>query len=113
MTSRPPTPSLQFRLRAAHLRVRRALIVRHALRAAAAAVVLPAFCVPAGLALPRDPATAGVRLALFLAGSLAALVLSTWALWRETPAWDRWLEALETRFASLRSWLRNSLDLER
>ena len=52
MTTRPPA-SLQSRLRAAHARVRRALIARHALRATAAAVVLLAFCVTAGLALPR------------------------------------------------------------
>jgi len=95
------------------MRVRGALILRHALRATAASLVLLACGVTAGLALPRDPATAGARLALFLLGSLAALAAATWGLWRETPGFDHWLEGLEARFAGLRSWLRNSLDLER
>src|SRR6266511_4241332 len=98
MTSRPPPPSLRTRLRAAHARVRRALIARHALRATAASLVLLAFCLTAGLALPRDPFTAGARLALFALGSIGAIALATAALWRQTPRWDSWLESLEQRF---------------
>ena len=113
MTSRPPPPSLLSRLRVAHARVRRALIARHALRATAAALVLLSCCVAAGLALPRDPLTAGLRLALFGFGTVAALAVATGALWRETPRWEPWLEALEQRFQSLRSWLRNAIDIER
>ena len=113
MTSRPPSPSLRTRLRTVHARVRRALIARHALRATAASLVLLAFCLTAGLALPRDPVTAVARLALFALGSIAAIALATVALWRETPRWDSWLESLEQRFGGLRSWLRNALDLER
>ena len=112
MTTRPPA-SLQSRLRAAHARVRRALIARHALRATAAAVVLLTFCVTAGLALPRDPVTAGLRLGLFALGSLAALAFATLALRRETPRWEAWLESLERRFTEIRSWVRNAIDLEK
>src|SRR6266508_1448368 len=112
MTTRPPA-SLQSRLRAAHARVRRALIARHALRATAAAVVLLTFCVTAGLALPRDPVTAGLRLGLFALGSLAALAYATLALRRETPRWETWLESLERRFTDIRSWVRNAIDLEK
>jgi hypothetical protein len=112
MTPRP-TPQLQPLLLAAHARVRRALIGRHALRATAASLVVLAACVTAGLALPRDPGTAGARLFVFLLGSAVALVAATFALWRETPRWDAWLESLETRFPGLRSLLRNAIDLER
>jgi len=112
MTSRPSTP-LEPRLAAAHARVRRALIGRHALRATAASLVLLVACVTAGLALPRDPATASVRLAVFLLGSLVTLVAASLALWRETPRWDAWLESLEQRFPGLKSLLRNAIDLER
>ena len=112
MTSRPPISPLEPRLLGAYARVRRALIGRHALRATAASLVLLVACVTAGLALPRDPATAGVRLAVFALGSLAALVAASIALWRDTPRWDTWLESLELRFPGLRSLLRNAIDLE-
>src|ERR1051325_2100786 len=112
MTTRPPATPLRSSLRAVHARIRRALVLRHALRASAAASVLLAFAVTAGLALPRTQATAGVRLALFAAGALLSLVLAALAMRRDTPRWDGWLESLEGRFAGLRSWLRNALDLE-
>jgi hypothetical protein len=113
MTSRPPIPPLEPRLQAAHARVRRALIGRHALRATAASLVLLVACVTAGLALPRDPFTAGARLLVFTLGSLAALVAASFAMWRETPRWDAWLESLELRFPGVKSLLRNAIDLER
>jgi len=112
MTPRPPAPSLDHQLRHLYLRVRRALVLRHALRASTAAIVLLAGAVTLGLALPRTPATAWARLALFLVGGLAALVLAVLATWRETPHWNAWLESLEARFDGLRSWLRNALDME-
>src|SRR6516225_3642394 len=111
MTSRPPTP-LEPQLQAAHARVRRALIARHVLRATAASLVLLVACVTAGLALPRDPFTAGARLALFALGSVVALAAASFALWQDTPRWDAWLESLEQRFPGLRSLLRNAIDLE-
>jgi len=113
MTSRPPSPALHPRLVDAYARVRRALIGRHVLRATAASLVLLAFCVTAGLALPRDPVTSGMRLLLFGLGTLVALLLASFALWRDTPRWDAWLESLEGRFPELRSFLRNAIDLER
>ena len=112
MTSRPPTPPIEPRLLAAHARVRRALIARHLLRATAASLVLLVACVTAGLALPRDPFTAGARLALFALGSVVALAAASFALWQDTPRWDAWLESLEQRFPGLRSLLRNAIDLE-
>jgi len=110
--SRPTRSPLRTRLRAWHRRVRRALIVRHALRASAAAVVLLAAGVTAGLVMPRTPATAWARLAFVAVGSLSALALAVAALRRESPRWDAWLETVEARFGSLRSWLRNALEFE-
>ena len=112
MTPRTPATPLRDRLRTLHLRVRRALVLRHALRAAAAAVVLLAFGVTAGLVLPRTPLTASLRLALFAVGAAGAMVFAVRGVLREIPRWDVWLESLEERFAPLRSWLRNALDLE-
>src|SRR5256885_14794150 len=83
MTSFPPATPLRTRLRAVYDRLRRPLAVRHALRASAAACVLLAFAVTAGLALPRTPGTAWARLALFAAGGLASLVLAARATARE------------------------------
>src|SRR5688572_13419626 len=112
MTSRPPSSPLHQRLRTVYARVRRALALRHALRAAAAACVLLAFAVTAGLALPRTPAFASARLVLVLLGSVLAIGFAVGGARREAQPWDTWLESLEARFAGLRSWLRNALDLE-
>ncbi len=87
-------------------------MLRHALRASAAAAVLLAFGVTAGLALPRTPGMAWARLALFALGSGLALAIAVRGARHESPRWDAWLESLEARFAGLRSWLRNALDLE-
>ena len=112
MTPRPPATPLRSRLRAIHARVRRALIARHVLRASAASIVLLAFAVTAGLALPRMPLTAWLRLGLFVAGAAGAVLWAARTAARETPRWDTWLESLEARFGELRSFLRNALDLE-
>jgi hypothetical protein len=95
-----------------HRALRRALIARHALRAAAAIAVAIGAAVLLGLALPVSPASAALRLALVALAGLAALA---WAVRRtalETPAFDRFLERAEGRFPGLRSWLRNALDVE-
>ncbi len=112
MPSRPSSSPLHARLRTVHDRVRGALVLRHALRASAAAAVLLAFGVTAGLALPRTPGMAWARLAMFAVGSALALAVAVRGARRESPRWDAWLESLEARFAGLRSWLRNALDLE-
>lgn len=113
MTARPPHGPLGTRLRAVHARVRRAIALRHALRATAAAIVLLVAAVTLALALPRTPLTAGLRLALFAIGALTAVAVAVRGAARETPRYDGWLESLEERFTDLRSWLRAALDLER
>ena len=112
MTTRPTDSPLHTRLMAVYGRVRRALVMRHALRASAAAVVLLAAAVTLGLTLPRTPGTAWARLLGFALGSVAALAIAVRAAWRDSPRWDAWLESLEQRFADLRSWLRNALEFE-
>lgn len=111
MTPRPSAP-LRARLLATYTRIRRARVTRQALRAGAAAIVLLVAAVTSGLALPRTPLTASLRLALFVVGGLVALGLALRTLQRESSSWDAWLESLEARFPELRSWLRNALDLE-
>lgn len=111
MTSRPSAP-LRARLLQTHARIRRARVTRQALRATTAAIVLLVVMVTCGLALPRNPLTASVRLTLFALGTLVALGLALRTLRRESSSWDSWLESLENRFPTLRSWLRNALDLE-
>ena len=112
MTTRPTDLPLQSRLRAVYARVRRALVLRHALRASAAAIVLLAAAVTAGLVLPRTTGSAWVRLLLFALGSVAALAVAVLAAWRDSPRWEAWLESIERRFEGLRSWLRNALEFE-
>jgi len=92
--------------------VRRALIARHALRALAAAALLLALAVLAGVARGGGTTLATARLSVFALGVLVAIVMAVRALHRELPAFDAWLEGIERRFPELRSWLRNSLDLE-
>lgn len=113
MDERTTNPLLRDRLRSVHARVRRALALRHALRAAAAVALLVSAAVSAGLALPVAPGTAGARLMLVVAGGAVALTLALRAFLAERPRWHAWLESIEQRFPELRSWLRNALDLER
>src|SRR5439155_23841518 len=90
----------------------RALIVRHALRAAGFIAIALAVAVVAGLVLPVRPGTAWLRLTLLLAATLGALVAAVRAFHAARPGWDRWLERVEQAFPEIRSWLRNALDLE-
>ncbi len=91
--------------------VRRALVVRQALRAAAPATLGVAAAVAIGLLLPVEPATAWVRAAAALAVALAGLARSLVELRAAMPGFERYLEQVEGRFPAVRSWLRNALDL--
>ena len=106
------TTTLRDQLQRLHGAVRRALLLRHALRAAALCALLTAAALAAGTFLPTSPATAWTRLTLLLAGALATLLFAVRGFGREMPLWDAWLEQTERRFPELRSWLRNALDLE-
>lgn len=112
MTERAPSSSLRSLLRRKHDAVRRALVARHALRAAAACAALLAVAFSIGVAAPGGPGASWTRLALLAAASLAALALGVRAFLAAAPRFDAWLEDTEGRFPELRSWLRNALDLE-
>jgi hypothetical protein len=112
MTPPTPLPDLRRQLSAAHGRVRRALITRHALRAASIAAVGLSVAVAAGLILPVRPVTAWLRLLGAGAIGIAGLAGALAAFRRQRPRFDTWVERIEQRFPEVRSWLRNALDLE-
>jgi hypothetical protein len=111
MTTRAPD-SLHRILEHEHAALRRALVVRHALRAACAGALAISVAVLAGLPVPGGPGLAATRLTLAGLALLAILALAVVAFRRARPRFDTWLEASERRFPELRSWLRNALDLE-
>jgi hypothetical protein len=106
-------PPLQTRLTRAHDAVRRALMLRHALRGAAALCALVALLVLAAVPLELGPRAAWVRSALGAALALAVVARALASVRAALPRFDAWLEGLEARFPDTRSWLRNALDLER
>jgi len=108
-----PEPALRRHLARHYGALRRALIARHALRAAAATTALLALALAAGMILPLAPVTAGVRAAAVAVGALAALALAVGRLRRALPAFEAYLERIEGSFPAVRSWLRNALDLAR
>jgi len=107
-----PEHPLRQILRRHYDRLRRALIARHAVRAAALSTALLMLAVAVGLVLPVVPATAWARALAAAAGAVAAIALALLALKRERPGFDRYLERVEEHFPAVRSWLRNALDLE-
>ncbi len=112
MTHRVPETSLHRRLVRHHRACRDALVLRHALRAAAAICAVVAAAVAVGVGLTLGPGAAWTRLVLVVAAGLLALGFAVVAFLREAPGFDAWLEGAERRFPDLRSWLRNALDLE-
>src|SRR5258708_16825082 len=98
MTPRGPEISPLPSLRRAFGRTRRALVLRHALRATAAIALLLAAAVTSGLALPATPGAATARLAVFALGAVAVLRLSARPVAAESPRCNACLEAVEARF---------------
>lgn len=114
MTSRMPTRQpLRSQLSRHYGAVRRALIVRHALRAAAGAIAVIVLAVALGMLLPLGPGTATLRLVLVLGAALAFAAFAVIGFRRSAPAFDAYLERIEQGFPEIRSWLRNALDFER
>jgi hypothetical protein len=93
--------------------VRRALLLRFALRAAAASIAFVTVAVVLGMLLPVSPPTAWARLALILLATGVAAWLAAGAFGRRAPGYDGYLEQIEDKFPNVRSWLRNALDFER
>jgi len=91
----------------------RALVLRHALRAAAAAALALALVVALGLTLPAGSGYAWARLVALLALASLALLRAARDTWRASLTFERWLERVEERFPEVHSWLRNAIDFER
>lgn len=114
MTSREPSHRpLHDRLARHHREVQRAVLTRHALRAAAFAILFMTLAVAAGMWMPVGPGTAWARLVVVIAATVLAVVQAVRAFRAGTPAYDAFLESVEQRFPQIRSWLRNALDFER
>ena len=113
MTSRVPAPPLGKVLARQYAALRRAAVLRQALRAAAVIAVLIALAVAFGVAWPQGLAAAWVRASLIALGALAAIALAVLRARALVPAFDAFLEKLERVIPDLRSLLRNALDLER
>jgi hypothetical protein len=110
MNSRVPIGSIRTALARHHERLRRALALRTALRAAAFAAVPVALAALVGIAFTWGVAASWVRFALvgiFLIACVAWAVLRFLA---RAPRFDAYLEHVESRFPEIRSWLRNAVD---
>ena len=112
MIARASAPMLGRPLSAQYAALRRAGMLRYALRAAAAIALALAVAVAIGAVWPPDVAGAWVRLGVLGAAALAALAVALARLRREIPGYAAFLETVETRFPELRSLLRNALELE-
>jgi len=112
MTERVPETTLHRLLSRHHAAVRRALMLRHVLRGAAAICATLTLALAVGVAITFGPAGAWTRLLLALAVALFALAAAVLAFHREAPPFEAWLEGVESHFPALRSWLRNALELE-
>ncbi|HKQ59455.1 MAG TPA: hypothetical protein VJY35_16445, partial [Candidatus Eisenbacteria bacterium] len=112
MKPREPETPLQHVLSRHHRAVRRVLVMRHALRGAAIVCAVVTFAVLVGVAFQAGPGFAWTRLVLTAACGLVAIAAAVLGFRRAAPAFDAWLEHIESRFPELRSWLRNALDLE-
>jgi hypothetical protein len=114
MTPGMPTRQPLHQVLARHYdAVRRSLLAHHTLRAAAAAMTAIVLAVLAGMWLPLLPATAMLRLAAVVVSAAVCIAIAAVAFRRALPAFDGYLEQIETRFPEIRSWLRNALDFER
>ncbi len=103
---------LQLRLARSHRAARTALALHHALRAAAALCALVALVVLAGVPLDFGAGFAWTRAALAAFAGLVVLARTLASAHAATPRFEAWVEHVEQRFPTVRSWLRNALDLE-
>jgi len=113
MTERAPDPTLAHPLQRQHRAHTRSLLVRHALRAAAAAAAVIAASVLIGTAFLPGVGGAWTRLLLVLAACLALALAAASRFARARFGLEAYLEHVEERFPAVRSWLRNAIDLRR
>ncbi len=113
MTSRATAPPLGTVLKGQYDALRRAAVLRHALRASAAIAILITLAVALGLAWRMGPSGAWTRLGLLALAALALLALACARVRAAVPTFASFLDGIESRFPDLRSLIRNAFDLER
>ena len=107
-----PDHSLRRPLETLHRAQERARLLRHVLRAGAAAAVAIVLALVLGVLFAPGVAGAWARLAALTLAMLVILALALRVTRRESSGLDAWLERAEAHFPALRSWLRNALELE-
>jgi hypothetical protein len=112
MTARAPAPSLRHLLRGEYFALRRAAILRHALRGAAWIALWIALAVTLGAIGGITTTGAWLRLIALIGLSLVTLFVAARRAIALIPSFDGFLEAVETRVPGLRSLVRNAVDLE-
>ena len=85
---------------------------RHVLGAFAAIALVIAGAVLLGVLVPPGPATAWLRATLTLLAALALVLLAARRQIARVPRFSVYLEGIESRHPTVRSWLRNALELE-
>ena len=113
MTTRVPDPILERLVSRHYAALRRALTLRHGLRAAGSVAVVVTLALVLGVAWPTGEPLAWTRQLAVAGAAVAALVLAVAGLLRARPTFEAYLERIEERFPAVRSWLRNALDFER
>ena len=113
MSPHAPTGTLDRLIRRHHAALRRALVLRHALRAAGRIAVVVALAVALGLPGRDSVGLAWLRLGAVAAAALAALAAAVAGFRRACPSRDAYLQRIEEHFPVARSWLRNALDFAR
>jgi hypothetical protein len=112
MTARAPASSLRHLLRAEFSALRRAAILRHALRGAAWIALWIAAVVALGAIGNVTTNGAWLRLIAVMGLSLVTLYVASRRAIALIPSFDGFLEMVETRVPGLRSLVRNAVDLE-
>ena len=107
-----PDRSLRHILADRHQALRRAVLARHILRAAAACALLIVLAVLIGAVAAPGVGGAWLRLLALAAAAGAVLTWAARAALRHLPTFVHYLERIEEHFPDVRSWLRNALDLE-
>src|SRR5258705_1025044 len=107
-----PTP-LRRRLEHLHRAHGRALVARHSVRAMARIAAAIAVAGAMGVLIPSAERGAWIRLSLLALIAAGLLLATLFSFGRARRTLDAWLEEAENAFPSIRSWLRNALELER
>ncbi|HVP14282.1 MAG TPA: hypothetical protein VMS88_01985 [Terriglobales bacterium] len=113
MTSRATDAPLRRQVARHYDALRRRLVWRAALGAAAASAAIIGVAVALGVVHPTGETLAWARTIAALACVVVALGFAVAGFLRSRPGFDAYLQRIEDRFPAVTSWLRNALDFER